>query len=342
MATKKAANEAANKTDCKSSKNSDAVGAELQKLDAELRTKEICCFRIRTANDTIREAAQRPDPVGLWDSYWYEGEMSCLFSDSNLGKSILAVQIATKIAETQKILYFDFELSDKQFQKRYTDANGKLYRFPENLYRVEINSENLFVKNFTERIIEDIKCCVVLEGAKVIIIDNITFLSSATEKGDEAGELMIRLKGLQKELNLSMLIIAHTPKRSMTNPITPNDLAGSKKLYNFFDSCNAIGQSAKDPNLRYVKQLKVRYGAFSYGANNVQLFTIQMTNSFLHFEPEGFANEKEHLKEPSENDRKKQIDEVKMLNSNGMSQRQIAEHLGISLGTVNNYLKKHN
>ena len=324
----------------KDSNNTNTVLEEFQNLEQELHTKEVGFFIVKTANDTLRDAAKRPNPIGLWGCLWYEGEMSCLFADSNLGKSILAVEVATNIAKSQKVAYFDFELSDKQFQLRYTDYDGRLFVFPDNLFRVEIKPECLFAKNFTDEIIKQISSFVNTENVKVIIIDNITFLNSATEKGDEAGDLMIKLKALQKERNISMLIIAHTPKRCMTNPITPNDLAGSRKLYNFFDSCNAIGQSAKDPNLRYIKQLKVRYGAFSYGADNVQLFTIQKEGGFLHFVPEGNATEREHLKEPSEKDKCTLIEQAKTMQKNGLSQRQIAGNLGISLGTVNNYLKK--
>ena len=42
-------------------------------------------------------------PRALWDSFWYEGELSCLFADSNVGKSILAVQIADRIARTDNV-----------------------------------------------------------------------------------------------------------------------------------------------------------------------------------------------------------------------------------------------
>ena len=38
----------------------------------------------------------------------------------------------------------------------------------------------------------------------------------------------------QKRYALSILVLAHTPKRSLDCPITSNDLAGSKRLYNFF------------------------------------------------------------------------------------------------------------
>ena len=75
------------------------------------------------------------------------------------------------------------------------------------------------------------------------------------EKGDAAGRLMIQLNNLKKRYGLSILVLAHTPKRSLDCPITSNDLAGSKRLYNFFDSVFVIGKSALDGGLRYVKQL---------------------------------------------------------------------------------------
>ena len=74
-------------------------------------------------------------------------------------------------------------------------------------------------------------------------------------------------------------------------PITQNDLAGSKKLYNFFDSVFAIGKSAKDENLRYIKQLKVRYGNFEYGGNNVIVCAIEKADDFLRFVTLGHAAE---------------------------------------------------
>lgn len=46
---------------------------------------------LKTAEQWSAEAQQRPDPNALWLSLWYEGEVCCLFADSNLGKSIYAV-----------------------------------------------------------------------------------------------------------------------------------------------------------------------------------------------------------------------------------------------------------
>jgi len=53
-----------------------------------------------------------------------------------------------------------------------------------------------------------------------------------------------------------------------------------------------------------------------------------------------FGSELEHLKTLTENDKADLIEQVKNLYKLGYSQRKIAGELGISLGTVSNYLKK--
>lgn len=319
-----------------------SIDAELRKADqlAESVPEQIGMLTIKTANRTIREAALRPNPDALYLTLWYEGEVCCLFSDSNLGKSILAMQIAAQIAERKKVLYFDFELSDKQFQLRYSDEQGNLNTFPDNLYRVEINRESLDVSNFEDVIIGNIEQAALQTGAKVLIIDNLTYLCIASEKGDVAGALMFRLMALKKKHGLSMLILAHTPKRCLSNPITQNDLAGSKKLYNFFDSVFAIGKSAKDSNLRYIKQLKVRYGNYTYDSDNVIVSAIEKVGAFLQFVNIGYATEKEHLKEPSEKDVSQEIENIKQLSGQGKSIREIAKELNISKSKVGRILKK--
>jgi len=251
---------------------------------------------IKTANRTILEASLLPTPRALWDSFWYEGELSCLFADSNVGKSILAVQIADRIARTDDVLYLDFELSEKQFQLRYTSEHGTPYIFPERLYRVSLDCNSLLEADFEEAIMGGIEQMALQTGCKIFIIDNLTYLCCAMEKGDAAGRLMIQLSNLKKRYGLSVLVLAHTPKRSLDCPITSNDLAGSKRLYNFFDSVFAIGKSAQDGGLRYVKQLKVRYGTFSHDADNVIIYEIEKVDAFLQFVFRDYSTEKEHLK----------------------------------------------
>ncbi len=297
-------------------------------------------FSIKSANQTIQEAALRPNPIELFSCFWYEGEACCLFADSNVGKSIYAVQIANQIAQNQTVLYFDFELSDKQFQLRYTNEKGKLYDFAKNLYRLEINVETYELQNIEEAVINDLEKAAIRTGAKVLIIDNLTFLCSASEKTEVAGAFMIKLLALKRKYNLSILVLAHTPKRSLTSPITQNSLAGSKRLINFFDSSFAMSKSIKDSYLRYIKQIKVRHGSFTHDDDNVVVCSIEKENSFLCFKTIGYATEREHLAEPKENDDAELIANIKKLHLEGKSYRDIALELGTSLGKVQRTIKK--
>ena len=165
---------------------------------------------IKTANWTILEASLLPTPRALWNSFGYEGELSCVFAASNVGKSILAVQIADRIARTDNVLYLDLELSEKQFQLRYTGEHGKLYTFPDRLYRVSLDSNSLLEDNFEEAIIGGMEQMALQTGCKIFIVDNLTYLCCAMEKGDAAGRLMIQLNNLKKRYGLSILVLAHT------------------------------------------------------------------------------------------------------------------------------------
>jgi predicted ATP-dependent serine protease len=320
-----------------------AIDEDLEKSEAvkEAIPETVGMLIIKSANQTLMEAKQRPDPKPLWRSLWYEGEVCCLFADSNVGKSIYAVQIAESIARTQRVLYFDFELSDKQFQLRYTDDDGNVYHFPDNFLRGEVNKELLDITHFEDDIIKNIEAAANTSSAKVLIIDNLTWICSNSEKGDVAGRFMMKLTALKKKHDFSVLIIAHTPKRSQSNPITQNDLAGSKKLFNFFDSCFSIGKSAKDDGLRYIKQMKVRHGEFMYGADNVIVCQLDSINAFLQFVPIGYSSEREHLKERSENDLSELENDVMELHNKGLSIREIAAQLGTSKSTVQRIIKKH-
>lgn len=211
---------------------------------------------------------------------------------------------------------------------------------PDNLYRVEINRDSLDATNFEEAVIGNIEQTAIQTGAKVLIIDNLTYLCMFLEKGDSAGTLMFRLMALKRKYSLSILILAHTPKRCLSNPITQNDLAGSKKLYNFFDSVFAIGRSAKDNSVRYIKQLKVRYGNYTYDSDNVIVSSIEKIGAFLQFVNIGYAAEKEHLKEQTDKDISQLNASIKELSSQGKSVREIALELGISKSKVGRILKK--
>ncbi|MBT6120775.1 AAA family ATPase [bacterium] len=313
-------------------------------------------FSTKTAADWIEIAKLKPIPQQLCGTLWFEGEICILFADTNLGKSILAVNIADSITNSmdilffepkvdkQVVLYIDCELSDKQFQLRYTEeSTGKTYKFSNNFLRAELNPDNVdfdYTTPIDEQIVDAIETLVIQHKTKIIIIDNITYLKEDNEKARDAAPFMKRLKELKLEYNLSILVLAHTPKRDASRPLSQNDIAGSKMLMNFVDSAFAIGRSMKDSRLRYIKQIKIRNGEEKYGDDNIILCDIRKEESYLHFSFIDHDSEINHLKPPSRKNKSEMIEKANQLRAQGSNQREIAEKLGVALGTANKYLKK--
>jgi len=284
-------------------------------------------FTVKTASRWIEQAKTRPIPQMLFGEFWFESELCILFADTNLGKSILAVQIGNSISkgeqirgfklETQKqpILYFDFELSDKQFENRYSIKFEQHYSFDNNFIRVEINPDAIIpeTQTFEDYLNYSLERSITETNAKVLIIDNLTYLKNETEKAKDALPLMKHLKALKNKYGLSILALAHTPKRDLSKPITRNDLQGSKMLINFCDSSFSIGESNTDKSLRYIKQIKQRNTEQIYDAENVCICQIDKPFNFLQFEFVDFRTEQEHLKQISESDKTEIENNIKEL-----------------------------
>ena len=326
------------------------------------RVKPADYFVVQSGNEWMSQSKGERIPEKLFGEFWFENEVCILFADTNVGKSILAVQIADAISRggylndqicrttvpAQKVVYFDFELTSKQFESRFSErAEGSEtftnhYEFHRNFYRAEINPETSdigeFVK-FEDFLNASLEQTIVSTGAKVIIIDNLTYLRDETENARNALPLMKYLKSLKSKYGLSILALAHTPKRDSTKPLGRNDLQGSKMLINFCDSSFAIGESSKQPGLRYLKQVKARNTEIIYHTENVLLANVSKQSNFLRFNLHETADENEHLKVLSNKQREELKEEVKQLSAEGMTHRKIADKLGISAMSVTRYLK---
>ncbi|WP_299523489.1 AAA family ATPase [uncultured Lutibacter sp.] len=312
-------------------------------------------FVVMTANQWIDEAKNRPIPKMLFSEFWFEGEICILFADTNLGKSILAVQIGDSIstgeqikgfkleALGQSVLYFDFELSDKQFQNRYSIDYVDEYKFSPNFKRVEINPEADIPakKSFEDYLNDELENEIIRTNTKILIIDNLTYLRNETEQAKNALPLMKHLKALKKKYDLSILVLAHTPKRDLSKPITRNDLAGSKMLINFCDSVFTIGESSSNKNIRYLKQIKARNTEILYDSENVIVCHIEKPINFLKFILVDLGTELDHLKQLTKEDKEKTKIAVLELTDKGVSNVEIGKKLGIHESTVRKYKKQN-
>lgn len=308
-------------------------------------------FIVKTGGQWIEEAKNRPTPKMLFSEFWHEGELCILFADTNVGKSILAVQIGNSIAlgepihgfdleaEKQKVLYLDFELSDKQFEVRYSVNYKDHYQFCDNFLRAEIDPDTEVPDGKFEEVLHtSLETAIQETGAKILIVDNITYLKNETEKAKDALPLMKQLKALKMKHSVSILALAHTPKRDQHKPITRNDLQGSKMLINFCDSSFAIGECQEDKGARYLKQIKARNTEFRFDAGNVMLCRIVKPDNFLMFQFQYYAAEYDLLmnRDNSYEDKRAIARDMK---ENGFTTDEIMEKTGLARGTVSNYTK---
>jgi hypothetical protein len=311
-------------------------------------------IRTRSAGQRLVDAASQPPIVMLFGVFFHSGELAILFADTGVGKSICAVGVGNAIAagqsylgmlnqaQAQVVLYYDYELSDKQFQKRYSDDSGNLYEFNSNLQFADTSNEIYdpsckipFEKILFNNIGRDIE----ETNAKVIVLDNLTFLTTqALQKQDVAMEIMKQLKSLKDKYGISILVIAHTPKIDNWTAINLSHLSGSKQLSNFADSVFSIGKSCVNPNYRYFKQVKVRNSEMIYGADNVIIVELIKKGSFLTFEFIGYEPEWKHLdKKP---DAKKDLkSQAVTLYNEGKNYVEIAAIVGKGKSTIGRWLQ---
>jgi predicted transcriptional regulator len=247
-------------------------------------------------------------------------------------------------SKPQLVILADFELSPKQFQLRYTNlTTNKTYRFDKKFIRAEINTDNekFDEEDYLEKfIIRELEKVIIKTGAKILIIDNVTFLGNELEKSKQALPMMKQLKKLKNRHKISILVLGHTPKRDLSKPITRNDVAGSKTLMTFCDSAFALGESKLSKRTRYLKQIKQRNCEQVYDEDNVLNLELQKNDCFLGFEITGFGTEAEHLKTFSESEKKDRLQLAIEMRNEGKNNVEIAKKFGVSEGTVRSWFKK--
>ncbi len=316
--------------------------------------------RIRSSVKRMEDAKNQPHVKQIISMIWQSNEIHILFADTGVGKSILATVISNAISKGEKflfleneheampVLFYDFELSDRQFKKRYSNDEGEGYMFNNNFFIDEIDFASLIdidtKASFNDILFKKIEFDINDTKAKVLVIDNLTFLSTQTTQDTQiALEVMRKLNELKKKYDLSILVLAHTPKKYLNTPITIMDLAGSKHLSNFADSVSAIGKSTQGSSIRYWKQIKPsRSGELIFDIDNVITCEIAKENNFLTFKFISLGSEYDHLHEETGNKSiPLKLDEVVELLKKGHSYDHIAGKMGISKGTITKWKRKY-
>jgi len=346
----------------------------------------------RPVSHWLKIGRRLPPQEQLFGPFWLVGELCVLFARTGVGKSILAMQIAESLARgvplppfdgkdvprrpPQRVLYIDFELDCDQLAMRYSriSDDGREfdapYEFSSHFFRSEMYWNGAVQEGydgFSDMFFTCLDEHVRDSEATILVIDNITFLdTSATSNVNVALNVMRKLVELKKYSHVSILVLAHTPKRRRTHPLTEHDLQGSINIANFADSMFAMETSRTGGDIRYLKQIKTRTGRKQCGHTNVAAFSLQKFdlgaelgivqnterppfNNFLGMKFKTFTHEDDHLEIPrhtanwnrsTPKDKTSVIENAKRLAAEGKSSRKIALELKISKATASRYMQK--
>lgn len=326
------------------------------------QTKRVPMFTVKPVEKWLSAARRRPLPTMLFGEFWLEGELALVYGGCGAGKSILAMQIAESIATGRgvgplamnatpgNVLYLDFEMSEKQFEMRYAgdaEAGRKYlkdhYKFPKNrVFRAEVDLSGDMPEDC--RTVEDCIDRMLREELskrdyKAIMIDDVTFLRKANGHVASMLGLMRRLRRLKAEFGVSVLIVASSRSRREGRPMTIGDLGPGQILSRLADTVVAVAESAMDPEIRYLKQITRRNSRIVYGEGNVPAFMIEKRDgNFLSLGFDGFSGEREHFVRHSCPTIDRRAVYAQQLAALGLAQRDIADRMGISLGSANRYV----
>lgn len=251
-------------------------------------------------SNRLKTSRDKPKMKSYFGKLIQSNELSILFGTAGVGKSVLAFTIADCITKGNsilnqangmpptKLLYLDYELGYGAIQKRF----GENYTPNENFLCPLIEDIYTYYENNTSW--EVIKSLCKENNVKFLIIDNISAIAlKSTQDQDFALSLMKNALDLKNELDMTVLILAHTTKRKENTPVNMYDLAGSAHLQNFADSIFTINNSNTAEGTKYIKQLKARNVELMENVLNVRITKDQ----FLTCEYLGETEEKEHFSE---------------------------------------------
>lgn len=266
-------------------------------------------LRIQDMNEVMDEGEKEPPTRWMCGNLVKENEVCILFGDEGTGKSILAFQMADAVSkgkhlfphfdfenhcEPKLTFFYDFEMESSELYTRYSFQNQK-YRFHGNFKRGSLTPSFLDFENADELIINEIQRDIELYKPQFVVIDNMTYITSESQDPVMATKVMKRLLALQRRYKLTILVIAHTPKRDLLLPIENRHLAGAKNLSNFAKSVIAVSHSKKDIDKRYIKHTKCRNGRKIHDESSVVECVLLKEGTMLQYEYQGMGPEQAHI-----------------------------------------------
>ena len=224
--------------------------------------------------ETFVNTLQR-EVVQICDEILLENGTSSISGQSNVGKSILALQFAMCVAmgvpfltfnvpRPRRVLLVQFEMMDAHMSNRIEKtAKAMLGQYPQHFKRYK---DNLRITS-----VEQIKIFTdqyqAIEGNlmaadppyDVVVIDNLYSSGAANiAKNDELTQLMSRIDQLRKEYKCAFMMVSHHKKLEEKRPLEHSMVYGGSYFVNFLDNLIQVANTGRHNQLKVFKITKIR------------------------------------------------------------------------------------
>lgn len=216
---------------------------------------------------------EMPPTKMLWSGV-KEKSFGLVFGPSKSGKTIFCENLGMSLAVGKKD-FFDYPLDGipkkvlfigleehwaarverniKQFETLSVEEQALLEA---NYLYQPIDSSKLIIKDEDW---ENLENTIKKSGSEVVFIDSITRLNHGKlEDSSTAEKIMVKLRNIAHDLNITLFAIHHTPKM-FGKPISIDSIKGSSTFAQEADF--AIGINRTDKNYRYMKNVFFRYAS---------------------------------------------------------------------------------
>ena len=211
--------------------------------------------------------------VQICDEILLENGTSSISGQSNVGKSILALQFAMCVAmgvpfltfnvpRPRRVLFVQFEMMDQHNAKRVDlIRNAMIAQYPAKAHLIEKNlrvSAMASVKIFTDQY-KAIEGTLMHSSYDVVVIDNL-YSSSGTSlhKNDQLTQLMSKIDTLRKEYMCAFMLVSHHKKLEEKRPLEHSMVYGGSYFVNFLDNLIQVANTGRNNQLKVFKITKIR------------------------------------------------------------------------------------
>ncbi len=226
------------------------------------KPEDIGGMRSFSPSQFAKTFVKMPEPI--IDDLFFEKDIMGLAGGTNVGKSVMSLQLSTclalgvpflgfRIPKPRKVMHVQFELKDESFKQliertamHFVDKYPvEAERFEQNLSILSSGQDNVFTDKW-----EEMDANLTFDPCEVLVVDNLyTSTNKNVSKNDDVMDLLRTMVNLKNKHKVAILIVSHHKKIGEASPLDVSMMLGGSAYTNHLDGIVQLASSQRLPGL---------------------------------------------------------------------------------------------